>query len=162
MQLIGLATLAFGLAAAVLVPALQAGIETRLQQAFFPHLRDYRRRLADFANALVHILDQSELARRLGHGLNDILDPVVCRVFLREPDSGKLVGAYPDHVREVLDDSVVRLLERLTAPALATELPTDTQPVRLRSATRRLRFWILVGASLAALVAMVAIVLWRW
>ncbi len=44
----------------------------------------------------------------------------------------------------------------------ATELPTDTQPVRLRSATRRLRFWILVGASLAALVAMVAIVLWRW
>ncbi len=124
-QLIGLATLAFGLAAAVLVPALQAGIETRLQQAFFPHLRDYRRRLADFANALVHILDQSELARRLGHGLNDILDPVVCRVFLREPDSGKLVGAYPDHVREVLDDSVVRLLERLTAPALATELPTE-------------------------------------
>src|SRR5437867_5123067 len=54
------AALALALIAVILIPASQAALRSRVQQAFFPQHYDYRRRLRELAAALVHILDRQQ------------------------------------------------------------------------------------------------------
>src|SRR5262249_11497466 len=95
---------------------------TRLQRALFPHLNDYRRRLAELGAALVHILDEGSLVRRLGEGLNDILDLEHCEVLLLEERNPRLVRAYPDWADLENGQDIGRCLEHLREPVLAGEV----------------------------------------
>src|SRR5207244_5417595 len=89
------AAMSLALIAVVLIPALQAGLETRIQRAFFAERYDYRHRMQELAAALVHVLDRQALVTRLGEGLGEVLDVEDCQVFLAEEESRRLLGAYP-------------------------------------------------------------------
>jgi len=118
------AALALALVAVVLVPTLQEAIETRVHRALFPNLYDYRRRLRELAAGLAHILDQEELARRLGSTLMDILDIEPCQVFLRDEQTRQLVLAHPppEPTTAPLPDSVTAALDALSEPMLRAEI----------------------------------------
>ncbi len=122
----------------LVVPALQTGLETRVQRAFFPRRFDARQRLRDLASELVHVLDEPTLVSRLGDGLTEILDAEPCEVFLRDEQSRRLLRVHPsdDDVEDALPDAVGQALEAIGDPALTTELetawPDAATPLRLR------------------------------
>jgi signal transduction histidine kinase len=128
--LMGSAGAVLGLIAALLVPAMQKALETRVHRAFFPHRYDYRLRLRDLAAELVHVLDEHELVTRLGQAIGEVLEVERCEIYLRDPTSRLLAFAYP--VRD--DDahppeSVCRELETLTEPVLTDELVASESPL---------------------------------
>jgi signal transduction histidine kinase len=117
------ASLALALVAVVLVPTFQEALESRVHRAFFPQLYDYRLRLRHLGTALVHILDESELVRRLGDSLSDILDVELCEIFVRDEGSRHLALRHPPaQPAEPLPADVLPSLEALIAPALTSEL----------------------------------------
>ncbi|HJQ75591.1 MAG TPA: ATP-binding protein [Gaiellaceae bacterium] len=122
------AAIALALIAVVLIPTLQQALETRVHRALFPQLYDYRLRLRQLSTALVHILDQTELVRRLGESLTDILDLEQCHVFVRDEVSRRLALCHPSAgaAEESLPTEVVQSLEGITAPMLAAELETES------------------------------------
>jgi signal transduction histidine kinase len=126
----------------LIVPALQTGLETRVQRAFFPRRFDVRQRLRDLAGELVHVLDETTLVDRLGDGLMDILDAEPCEVFLRDEQSRRLFRAHPagttdETSGDELSDVVGHALEAIGDPALTAELesawPDAAIQLRLRA-----------------------------
>jgi len=124
------ASLALALLAVVLIPTLQQALETRLHRALFPRLYDYRLRLRQLAPALVQVLDQGELLRRLGDALSDILEVERCHLFLRDETGPRLALAYPiaPGTSESFPDELARSLEGLTEPVLLSELAATNAP----------------------------------
>jgi signal transduction histidine kinase len=123
------AALALALVAVMLIPKLQEVLETRLHRAVFPRFYDYRRRLRELSEALVHVLDQAELLRRLGEALGEILDVERCEVFVQDEQTHRLVLVYPAERRdETLPGELTGALERLPGPTLATELEAEENP----------------------------------
>jgi signal transduction histidine kinase len=117
------AAVALALIAVLLVPTLQAALETRVQRAFFPQLYDYRRRLSQLAAALVHVFDQKQLIRTLGDAFRDVLDTDECDIFLRDEESAALIHVYPiPSEAAALPEDVARPLETLRGPILASEV----------------------------------------
>jgi signal transduction histidine kinase len=118
------AALALALVAVVLIPTLQAALETRVHRALFPNLYDYRLRLRQLGAALVHILDQGQLVQRLGDALTDILDVESCHVVVRDEFTRRMTTAYPapGDVPEALPEELTHALDGLAEPVLASEL----------------------------------------
>ncbi len=136
------ASMALALLSVVLVPALQSALETRVQRVFFPQYYDYRRRLRALATALVHVLDQQALVRRLGEELSDVLDVESCQVFVADEGTRRLVGAYPaGSTSDPVPDATVHALERLEGPVLASEVEADSDGA---AALFRARGWEVV------------------
>jgi signal transduction histidine kinase len=123
------AALAPALMAVVLIPTLQAALETRVHRALFPNLYDYRLRLRQLSAALVHVLDQSQLVRRLGDELTEILDVERCDIFIRDEQSRRLMAAYPAAGEsDPLPEGALQYLETLTQPVLTSELEAVAPP----------------------------------
>src|SRR5262245_30799949 len=117
------AAMALALLAVVLVPALQSAFETRVQRALFPQYYDYRRRLRSLAAALVHVLDEHALVRRLGEELGEVLDVETCQVFVADENTRRLTGAYPgDGSCAPVPEEAMSALEAFKGPVLASEL----------------------------------------
>jgi len=117
------AAVALALLSVVLIPTFQEALETRVHRAFFRKLYDYRRRLQELAAALVHLVDRSQLIRRLGESLTEILDVDGCEIFVPDDSGRRVMLAYPTPASaETLSEDVVRALEGLAEPVLASEL----------------------------------------
>src|SRR5439155_1332377 len=117
------AAVALALLSVVLIPIFQEALETRVHRAFFRKLYDYRRRLQELAAALVHLVDRSQLIRRLGESLTEILDVDGCEIFVPDDSGRRVMLAYPTPASaETLSEDVVRALEGLAEPVLASEL----------------------------------------
>ena len=121
---------AFALLAVVLVPTLQQALETRVHRALFPQLYDYRLRLRQLATALVHVLDEGQLIKRLGDALTEILDVESCTIFVREERTRRLTLAYAGSQAPVqaLPDDLGQPLEGLERPMLTSELEAMDAP----------------------------------
>ena len=117
------AAVALALLAVVLIPTLQAALETQVHRALFPRLYDDRRRLRDLGAQLIHVLDQGELVERLGQELFDILDVSSCQVFVRDEQTGRLALAHPaPAAAECFPNEALPYLERLRGPVLVAEI----------------------------------------
>ena len=110
------------LAAAIIVPALQRGIETRVQRIFFAERWDSRRRLGDLARAVVHELDERKLLERLGAALGDILGLDACAVFSCDEQTQRVDLVFPPGEAIDLKAEHVAALEAYRAPVLIEEL----------------------------------------
>ncbi|HWP67191.1 MAG TPA: ATP-binding protein [Candidatus Limnocylindria bacterium] len=117
-----LAAITLALAGVVLVPTLQAALETRVQQALFPRRFDYRQRLRRFAADLVHVLDEQALIQRLGDTLAEVLDVEQCRILLRDERSRAFTEVYPQPQGSALPDELQSVVEELTVPVLVAEV----------------------------------------
>ena len=127
------AAMSLALIAVVLVPAVQAGLETRIQRAFFAERYDYRHRLQELAAALVHVLDRHALVTQLGEGLSEVLDLEDCQVFLAEEESRRLVGAYPAAIAGApMPDGLAQVAEAVAYPILTSELEDAGHPAATR------------------------------
>jgi signal transduction histidine kinase len=124
------AAIALALLAVVLVPTLQQALETRVHRALFPQLYDYRLRLRHLPTALVHILNESLLVRRLGDALTDIFDVESCTVLIRDEHTRRLALSYPPaHPGpEPVTDDLEHALEALAQPTLTSELEAMDAP----------------------------------
>jgi signal transduction histidine kinase len=129
-----LASITLALVGVVLVPTLQAALETRVQQAFFPRRYDYRQRLRRFGADLVHVLDEHTLIRRLGDTLMEVLDAEHCQVLLRDDRARVFVQAYPTPEGPALPDGLQSTIEALTEPLLVGEVES-----KMRAEGRLLR-----------------------
>jgi signal transduction histidine kinase len=129
-----LAAITLALSGVVLVPTLQAALETRVMQAFFPRRYDYRQRLRRFGAELVHVLDEQALIQRLGDTLAEVLDVEQCRILLRDDRTRVFTEAYPQPSGSTLPEELQWIVEGLTAPALVGEIE-----VKARSEGRLLR-----------------------
>ncbi len=123
------AALALCLVAVILIPTLQAALETHVHRAFFPRLYDYRRRLADLGSELVHVLDRAALVKHLGGSLSEILDVESCECFLRDDQARRLVLAYPSRGEDALEGDTVHCLEAIAGPVLASEVAQQRSPL---------------------------------
>ncbi len=119
------AALAFTLIAVVLVPTMQAALETRVHRALFRSQHDSRQRLRQLTDDLVHILDQGALVRRLAEELRDTLDIEGCDIFVLDEQKRRLVDEGPASEHEPLPDDVTATVERLTDPTLTSEIEDD-------------------------------------
>jgi signal transduction histidine kinase len=117
-----LASITLALAGVVLVPALQAALETRVQQAFFPRRYDYRQRLRRFGADLVHVLDEQALIQRLGDTLAEALDVEQCRVLLRDERTRAFYEAYPQPLGNTLPETLQPTVDALIEPLLVGEI----------------------------------------
>jgi signal transduction histidine kinase len=115
------AALALALVAVLLAPTLQAALETRVHRALFPTVYDHRRRLRELTSELVHVLDQTELAQRLGSALAESLDVERCDVFVVD-DQLRQLGRTFSTDSEPADTPDIAVLDGLVEPVLATEL----------------------------------------
>jgi signal transduction histidine kinase len=132
------ASMALSLLAVVLVPALQSAFETQVQRALFPQYFDYRRRLRGLSTALVHVLDEHALVRRLGEQLSEILDAESCQVFVADETGRHLNGAYPEGDGcEPIPEDAVPAFEAFEGPVLASELEAAGDAVARLFRTRR-------------------------
>jgi signal transduction histidine kinase len=129
-----LASITLALAGVVLVPTLQAALETRVQQAFFPRHYDYRQRLRRFGADLVHVFDERALIKRLGDTLAEVLDVDQCRILLRDDRTRIFCEAYPQPQGAVLPEELQAAIEALTEPVLVGEVE-----VKARAEGRLLR-----------------------
>ena len=121
--IVACAAVGLALLSVVLIPTLQEALETRVHRAFFPQLYDYRRRLQELPAALVHLVDRTELVRRLGESLTAILDVETCEIFLPDENGRRLALAYPSPgTPELLAEAAARDLEQLAEPVLASEV----------------------------------------
>ncbi len=117
------AAIAIALISVLVVPTLQAALETRVHRALFPQTYDARLRLRQLAATLVHVLDQGKLVRRLGDSLIEILDLENCHVFLRDEESNRVPLVYPlADAATSLHEDTVRALEALREPMLLSEI----------------------------------------
>jgi len=133
------AAIALALVSVIVVPTLQAALETRVHRALFPQRYDSRLRLRQLAAALVHILDEGELVRRLGEGLADILDVESCHIFVRDEQHNRLILAYPTpDTTSSLPEDAARALEFVREPMLASEVDALSPSV---ATTIRSRAW---------------------
>jgi signal transduction histidine kinase len=123
-----LAAITLALVGVVLVPTLQAALETRVQQAFFPRRYDYRQRLRRFGADLVHVLDEHALIQRLGDTLVEVLDVEQCRVLLRDERTRLFVEAYPQLDGSTLPEALQSVIEQLGEPALVNEVEARRRP----------------------------------
>lgn len=118
-----LAAVALALLGVVLVPTLQAALESRVQQAFFPRRYDYRQRLRRFSANLVHVLDEKALIRQLGDTLSEILDVEFCRIYLDRNREDGFEPAYPaEDPGAPLAPLVAHACRRMTEPLLVSEV----------------------------------------
>src|SRR5206468_689565 len=117
------AAVALALVSIMLVPTLQQALETRVHRALFPARYDSRLRLRQLSAALVHILDQGELVRRLGETLTEVLDVESCHVFVRDDERShlRLLYATPDWTPS-LPEGAARALEVVHEPMLVSEV----------------------------------------
>jgi signal transduction histidine kinase len=124
------AAIALALIAVVLVPTLQQALETRVHRALFPQLYDYRLRLRHLATALVHILNESELVKRLGDALCELLDVESCTIFVRDEHTRRLAVSYPaSHTTPApVSEDLERALDALAGPTLTSELEAMDAP----------------------------------
>jgi len=122
-QLLVYAAVSMSLVSALFIPTLQQALETRLHRALFPERYDRRIRLQQLGAALIHVVDQRELVSRLGDTLTDVLDVECCQIFLLDERTRMLLATYPEiDANDALPDDLVRCLEALAGPTLATEL----------------------------------------
>ena len=71
----------------------------------------------------MHLVDRSQLIRRLGESLTEILDVDGCEIFVPDDSGRRVMLAYPTPASaETLSEDVVRALEGLAEPVLASEL----------------------------------------
>src|SRR5262245_10134759 len=129
-----LASITLALSGVVLVPTLQAALETRVMQAFFPRRYDYRQRLRRFGADLVHVLDEQALIQRLGDTLTEVLDVEQCRILLRDDRTRCFAEVYPQAEGGVLPEELQPAVEMLAEPVLVGEIE-----VRRRTEGRQLR-----------------------
>ena len=123
--IVACAAVGLALLSVILIPTFQEALETRVHRAFFPQLYDYRRRLQELPAALVHLVDRSQLVRRLGESLAAILEVETCEIFLPDENGRRLALAYPSPgVPEPLAEAIARDLEQLAEPVLASEVET--------------------------------------
>lgn len=151
---IALAAASLALTAAVLVPALQHGIETRVQRMFFAERWDSRRRLRDLARTVVLGLDERQVLSRLGHDLSEILDLEACAVFGRDEQTRRFELVHPADGTLALDDRVAVALEPYRTPVLVEEIAARAPDVaeRLRAQGWAVALPLRAGDQLAALV----------
>jgi signal transduction histidine kinase len=131
--LVGSATVAVGLLAAILIPTLQRAIETKVHQAIFAHRYDYRLRLRQLSSELVHVFDERQLVRRLGDQLIDVLELETATIYVRDDRARALVQRYPDG-DATFEGADVGALEALTEPMLMVELEAMGAPLAARLA----------------------------
>ena len=128
--LVGSATAAVGLLAAILIPTFQRAIETKVHEAIFAHRYDYRLRLRQLSSELVHVFDERELLRRLGDQLIDVPSsrppPSV-----RDDRSARSCGAIPgDAIIDGADAAALRGDDRAHAHGRAEASARPSPAVR--------------------------------
>ena len=133
------AAIAIALVSVIVVPTLQAALETRVHRALFPQTYDSRLRLRQLAAALVHVLDQGKLIRRLGEALVEILDVESCHIFVRDEERNHFRLVFPtSDVATSLREDTARALEVLHEPMLLSEVEAASPSV---AAFLRTRGW---------------------
>src|SRR6185369_122988 len=125
--LVGSATVAVGLLAAILIPTLQRAIETKVHEAIFAHRYDYRLRLRQLSSDLVHVFDERELVRRLGDQLTEVLELETVGIYVRDDRSRALVQRYPES-EATFEGADVVAIESITEPMLTVDLEAMRSP----------------------------------